>query len=337
MNTSVGEQAIIDIEPLRTPWQTEDPFLFCMHHLDQYPEGNGRFGPVASLAGRQLGQDFANRDGWNMYHGRTVPGFPRHPHRGFETVTFVRQGLLDHSDSLGATARYGEGDVQWLTAGRGISHAEMFPLVKEDANNPLELFQIWLNLPAARKMADPRFAMFWSDDVPKFEAAEGVRLNIAAGEFAGRGAPTPPEDSWARDPQNEVGIVSIALAPRAEYRLVGASRGVRRALYFFEGSELKIGSREIPPRSRIRVAGDQELMLSSENGAELLLLQGKPIGEPVAHHGPFVMNTRAELMQAFRDYQRDEFGGWPWDSAEPLHGSRGRFALRPDGTEETPS
>src|SRR5688572_14326395 len=136
--------------PLEFPWQTRDPFLFCAHHDDHYPAGNDRMGPPpASLAGRNIGSDFELRDGWRMYHGDVVPGFPQHPHRGFETVTIVRRGMLDHSDSLGAAARFGGGDAQWLTAGKGILHAEMFPLLKPDRDNPLELFQIWLNLPAA--------------------------------------------------------------------------------------------------------------------------------------------------------------------------------------------
>ena len=90
-----------------------------------------QMGPAASLAGRDIGQDFSRKDGWSMYHGDTVPGFPAHPHRGFETVTIVRKGLIDHSDSLGATARFGQGDVQWLTAGSGIVHSEMFPLLDD--------------------------------------------------------------------------------------------------------------------------------------------------------------------------------------------------------------
>ena len=158
---------VLETVPLTgTPWPTIDPFLFCVHHDDRYPAGNGRFGPAQSLAGRELGADFAGVDGWRMYHGLEVPGFPQHPHRGFETVTYVRRGVIDHADSLGAAARFGAGDTQWLTAGRGIVHSEMFPLLHDDAPNPLELFQIWLNLPAESKLADPYFSMLWARDVP---------------------------------------------------------------------------------------------------------------------------------------------------------------------------
>lgn len=139
------------IEKLSFPWQTQDPFLFCVHHEDLYPKGNKELGPATSLEGRMIGQDFTIKDGWRMYHGSKVPGFPAHPHCGFETVTAVRKGLVDHSDSLGAAGRFGNGDVQWMTAGKGVQHSEMFPLLKEDEENPLELFQIWLNLPRASK------------------------------------------------------------------------------------------------------------------------------------------------------------------------------------------
>ena len=122
--------------PIGFQWPTIDPFLFCVHHDDAYPAGNEVLGPDASLEGRQMGQDFDGVDGWRMYHGQEVPGFPQHPHRGFETVTFVRRGLIDHSDSLGAAARFGRGDVQWLTAGSGIVHSETFPLVERDGPNP---------------------------------------------------------------------------------------------------------------------------------------------------------------------------------------------------------
>jgi len=124
----MADSPIIATVALGFQWPTLDPFLFCVHHDDAYPAGNDKLGPAASLDGRELGMDFQPKDGWRMYHGEVVPGFPQHPHRGFETVTIVRQGLIDHSDSLGATARFGRGDVQWLTAGKGISHCEMFPL-----------------------------------------------------------------------------------------------------------------------------------------------------------------------------------------------------------------
>ncbi|HMV65893.1 MAG TPA: pirin family protein, partial [Myxococcota bacterium] len=176
---------ILGVRPLGFVWDTLDPFLFCVHHLDAYPAGDAGLGPAASLAGRQLGMDFEPRDGWRMYHGRRVPGFPAHPHRGFETVTILRSGWVDHSDSLGATARFGPGDAQWLTAGAGIVHAEMFPLLRADAPNPMELFQIWLNLPAADKMAPAHFSMAWSERVPRLRrvdaAGRAAEITVIAG------------------------------------------------------------------------------------------------------------------------------------------------------------
>src|SRR5579863_6285544 len=163
----MNASAILNIERLGFPWQTPDPFLFCVYHKDAYPKGNGRFGPDGSLAGRNLGMDFEGKDGWRMYHGETVPGFPRHPHRGFETVTLARHGFIDHSDSLGAIARFGQGDAQWVTAGRGLEHSEMFPLLDAKAPNPVELFQIWLNLPRTHKMATPHFKMLWAPAIPR--------------------------------------------------------------------------------------------------------------------------------------------------------------------------
>lgn len=163
----MNKNPIIEVEPVGFPWPTQDPFLFCVHHRDDYPAGTERMGPdPALLRGRPLGQDFTLRDGFRMYHGDVVPGFPRHPHRGFETVTLLTRGYCDHSDSLGATARFGPGDAQWMTAGRGIEHAEMFPLRERESDNPLELFQIWLNLPARSKVY-PHFSMLWRDAIPR--------------------------------------------------------------------------------------------------------------------------------------------------------------------------
>ncbi|MEG1680031.1 MAG: pirin family protein, partial [Stenotrophomonas sp.] len=158
---------ILRNEPLGRPWPGTDPFLFCAHHLDQYPQATAEQGvDMRQLGGRELGHDFSGKDGFSMYHGVNVPGFPAHPHRGFETITIVPQGLVDHADSLGATARYGDGDVQWLTAGGGTQHSEMFPLRSREQGNPLDLYQIWLNLPPQSKMADPEFVMLWGENIP---------------------------------------------------------------------------------------------------------------------------------------------------------------------------
>src|SRR5689334_13202988 len=189
----MSNTAIKAIKPLGFPWQTQDPFLFCVHHEDFYPKGNDVMGPEASLSGRSIGQDFSPNQKWRMYHGDRVPGFPAHPHRGFETVTVVTKGVVDHSDSLGAAGRFGFGDVQWMTAGKGVQHCEMFPLLRQDAENPLELFQIWLNLPKAKKFASPYFAMLWSDAIPNYRATDEhgktVIIRIIAGTIEGMRAP----------------------------------------------------------------------------------------------------------------------------------------------------
>lgn len=324
------------------PWPTPDPFLFAVHHNDQFPKGNGAFGPATSLAGRQLGMDFAWKDGWNMYHGREVPGFPAHPHRGFETVTVVRSGRLDHADSLGAAARYGDGDVQWLTAGAGIQHAEMFPLLSEDGDNPLDLFQIWLNLPKKSKMVPPYFAMLWADTIPRVvhKDAHGrkVEIEIRAGVLGQVRAPAPPPDSWAADPHNEVTILTGKMEPGAQFLLPAASADINRFLYFFSGTTLAVGDQTVDALHGVELTPAAPVLLSNGSAAgEFLLLQGRPINEPVAQHGPFVMNTRQELEEAYRDYQRTQFGGWPWDRHDPVHGKDpARFARRPDGSTERP-
>ncbi|MBX2803779.1 MAG: pirin family protein [Myxococcales bacterium] len=339
----MGKELIRSVSHLGFQWQTLDPFLFCVHHDDAYPKGNAQQGPEASLAGRRIGQDFEGQDGWRMYHGDVVPGFPRHPHRGFETVTVVRRGLVDHSDSLGATARYGGGDVQWMTAGKGIVHAEMFPLVQREADNPLELFQIWLNLPAERKLTTPAFKMLWADTIPTRTVADSkggtTRITVYAGSLLDLTAPTPAPDSWAADPANEVGIWSIKLEPGALFTVPPARGPVNRVLYAFSGESLHVASTQVQPKVGVQVDGGLPApILNGPAPAEVLVLQGRPIGENVAHYGPFVMNTRAELEQAFADYRSTGFGGWPWPQDDPVHEPvEGRFARHADGTLERPA
>jgi len=330
--------SIVHVSPLGSRWQTKDPFLFCVHHIDNYPEGNEQLGPAASLAGHDIGQDFEGKDGWRMYHGDVVPGFPQHPHRGFETVTIVRDGYIDHSDSLGATARFGMGDVQWLTAGAGVVHSEMFPLLNRDKPNRLELFQIWLNLPAQNKLAEPYFTMLWDNDIPRrrFKDRTGhtVGVTVIAGAIDGVEPLPPPPHSWAANPEAEVAIWSIALEPGAAWMMPPVVRsGVARTLHVFSGRALKVGDRVVSTPAAIAVRGEQPVPLEAVDGpVEILLLQGRPIDEPVAQYGPFVMNTRAELEQAFSDYRRTQFGGWPFSSSAPVHPrEQGRFARHADG------
>ena len=330
---------VLEAFELGFPWRTRDPFLFCVHHLDQYPKGNAAMGPNASLAGRRIGMDFDGKDGWSMYHGDVVPGFPRHPHRGFETISITRQGLIDHADSLGATARFGEGDVQWMTAGRGIVHSEMFPLLKPDGPNPGELFQIWLNLPRASKMVPPYFSMLWNHRIPK-QTRQGAEVALIAGALPDVGQPpAPPPDSWAAQPDSDVTIWTLKLEPSATFGAPPTHAGTHRTLYFFKGPQLELNGEVITQNAGLAVRPDVELELRnpSDQTIEALMLQGKPIGEPVAHYGPFVMNTKAELQQAFIDYQRTQFGGWPWNADGPVHPrDKGRFALHADGRTDEP-
>lgn len=331
------------VAPLGFPWQTLDPFLFCVHHDDAYPAGNAQMGPDPKLlAGRRIGMDFEIRDGWRMYHGDVVPGFPRHPHRGFETITLARRGYIDHSDSLGATARFGKGDVQWMTAGRGVVHSEMFPLVRQDAGNPTELFQIWLNLPARSKMVQPHFTMLWGETIPRevFRDGDGRETEVVmiAGAIGAATPPAPPPDSWAADPKSDIAVWTLRMQPGARWTLPPARPGSNRMLYSFSGRSISLGGVTLETGHAIRVKADAPVELINGDGpGELLMLQGRPIGEPVAHRGPFVMNTPAELQQAMLDYRRTGFGGWPWKADGPVHARpEGRFAIHADGRKEMP-
>lgn len=340
-NMNTEKNTIKKIRALGFQWETSDPFLFCVHHEDFYPKGNKDLGPdLELLKGRHIGQDFIVKDGFRMYHGTTVPGFPGHPHRGFETITVVRKGLIDHADSTGAAGRYGDGDVQWMTAGKGVQHSEMFPLLKQTEENPMELFQIWLNLPKKSKMVEPHFKMIWAEEIPKFtdEDVNGneVNVEVLVGKLGNYEASTPPPNSWAADANNAVAIYNIQLAPNAEWTLPATLSGINRTLFYYEGNGLQVEQQEIPHYHAVEV--DETASLKFKNGNEaskVLVLQGRPINEPVVQHGPFVMNTKEEIYQAFDDYQKTQFGGWPWPKYDHVHAPElGRFARHSDGKEE---
>lgn len=340
---TAATDVVLETLPLGFPWTTTDPFLFCVHHLDHYPAGNEGMGiDSGSLGGRRLGSDFSGREGWSMYHGNPIPGFPSHPHRGFETITLARQGFIDHSDSLGATARFGHGDVQWMTAGHGIVHAEMFPLIHTDKPNPTELFQIWLNLPRDSKMVEPHFTMMWDQTIPKRtftdDAGRETRVTVIAGSLDDAQGPTPPPASWASRPEAHVAIFNVKLSPGARWTLpAAASPDAVRTLYFFLGDKVQIGTQTFSEHTGVRVDPTSDVALvGGSEPVEIVMLQGKPISEPVAKRGPFVMNTSAEIAQAYEDYRKTGFGGWPWPQGAPVHPrDEGRFAIHADGRKET--
>lgn len=333
-------EPIKKIRPLGFQWETADPFLFCVHHEDKFPRGNDVMGPATSVKDRPLGDDFIIKDGFRMYHGKTVPGFPGHPHRGFETITVVREGIVDHADSLGAAGRYGFGDVQWMTAGAGVQHSEMFPLIHKDKENPMELFQIWLNLPRRNKMVQPHFKMLWAETIPNYEHRDNAGLKtiveVIAGTLGGKKAPAPPPDSWAADANNHVAVWNIKMEANAIWTLPAAAAGINRTLYYYQGEGLNLAGKTIPRYHAIEVQPDMALSLRAGNQpTSILLLQGRPIGEPVIQYGPFVMNTKEEIQQAFDDYHRTKFGGWPWPKYDQVHPrDKGRFARHADGKEE---
>lgn len=332
---------IISLQPLGFPWETQDPFLFCAYHRDEYPKGNANMRlDEAELQGRSIGQDFMLKDGWRMYHGTTMPGFPYHPHRGFETITINKEGVVDHSDSLGAAGRFMEGDVQWMTAGKGIQHSEMFPMIEADKGNPLEIFQIWLNLPKTSKMVDPHFKMLWKEEIPvvihQDDTDRKTTIDVIAGRINAILAPTPAPNSWAATAENAVGVFTVKMESKATWTLPKTNAEANRTIFYYSGETLELEGRTIASDQMIRaVAGEDIGIKNGDKDSYLLILEGKPINEPVVKHGPFVMNTAEEIRETMREYGKTQFGGWPWKETEVAHSkTKGRFALHSDGTEE---
>ncbi len=231
--------------------------------------------------------------------GDYLPGFPMHPHRGIETVTYMLAGVVDHRDSLGNAGTIGAGDVQWMTSGGGILHEEM-PKPKDGR---MEGFQLWVNLPARLKMSRPMYREIPSERIPEVRRADGVRVRVVAGEAEGVRGP----------------VTEIAASP--EYLdvtvPVGASfaqpvpRGHAALAYVFEGEGMfgEDGARAVPS-PRMIVFGDGDHVRAKASGGKpvrFLLISGKPLGEPIARHGPFVMNTRQEIEQALEDLRNGTF------------------------------
>jgi redox-sensitive bicupin YhaK (pirin superfamily) len=286
--------AILHREPSGFPLRTLDPFLFCVFHHDHFPAGAAA-NMHAPIRGNGSDFELTKSKPFRMYHGETIPGFPQHPHRGFETITVTLQGLVDHADSMGASGRYGEGDQQWMCAGKGVQHQELFPLVKTKAPNTLKLYQIWLNLAAKDKMCQPEYAMHWAEDVQAVPGEGGARALTYVGSLRGAKGAAPPPSSWAADAAHQVGVYIVELPPGSSFTLppvAGGAAGapgarVNRMAYVTQGAVEGVAA----PLTTLTL--DPALALPLRNtgaeAAEVLVLQGVPIGEPVAQHGPFVV------------------------------------------------
>jgi quercetin 2,3-dioxygenase len=240
-----------------------------------------------------------------------LAGFPWHPHRGIETITYVLTGTVDHGDSLGNRGSLGAGDLQWMTAGSGIMHQEM---PKGDQQGRMHGFQLWANLPASLKMTKPRYQDVPAKDVPEVADDDGTKVRVVCGEFWGQKGPV---EGVAADPR----YLDISVPPRT--RRVLAVESSRHAFaYVFAGSgtfrdasapravrnELMNDEYDLSNRSLVLFdSGDEIVVESGDEGIRFLLVSGQPIEEPVAWYGPIVMNTQTELRQAMRELQLGTF------------------------------
>jgi redox-sensitive bicupin YhaK (pirin superfamily) len=240
-----------------------------------------------------------------------LAGFPWHPHRGIETITYVLTGTVDHGDSLGNRGSLGAGDIQWMTAGSGIMHQEM---PKGDQQGRMHGFQLWANLPASLKMTTPRYQDVPAKDVPEVTDDDGTKVRIVCGEFWGQKGPV---EGVAADPR----YLDISVPPRTR-RVIPIESSRHAFAYVFAGSgtfrdastpravrnELMNDEYDLSNRSLVLFdSGDEIVIESGDEGIRFLLVSGQPIEEPVAWYGPIVMNTQAELRQAMRELQLGTF------------------------------
>lgn len=318
----------------------QNPFVITMHHIDYYPKGNGNLGPIEkkNIVLNKYGGDFNFNDKWKMYYGKDVPGFPAHPHRGFETVTVVLRGFVDHTDGMGSSGRYGNGDVQWMTAGSGLQHAEMFPLVYTEKENTLELFQIWLSLDYMDRMVEPDYKMLWNEDIPiveiKDENNKNTSIRLIAGNINDIKAPSPAKNSYASKEESKLSIQIIEMDPGAKYTIPYVSETLNRSLYFIKGDKLSIDSEILLNNEYAFLSGDEiNLENIGTEKTQILLLEAEPIDGPIIAYGNYVMNSMDEIKKAYEDFNETEFGGWPFKSREVYHSSgEKRFEKHPNGT-----
>jgi len=235
--------------------------------------------------------------------GDYIAGFPDHPHRGFETVTYMIEGNMRHADSTGTGGVLRSGGIQWMTAGRGIVHSEM----PEQEGGKMQGFQLWVNLPATLKMSTPRYQEFDPDKVPEIRRDDGARIRIVVGAHDGT-------DGIVSGIAVEPLYLDVTLPPGVSLEQPIAA-GHNGFVYLFAGESVSVtntnGSADgVIPYRHLAVLGDGDrlgLTNNAEQPARMLVVAGRPIGEPIARYGPFVMNTREEIFQAFKDYEEGRF------------------------------
>ncbi|MCH8497970.1 MAG: pirin family protein [Marinobacter sp.] len=230
-----------------------------------------------------------------------IAGFPSHPHRGFETVTYMIEGHMLHEDHLGNRGDLKNGGVQWMTAGRGIIHSEM----PQQEEGMMRGFQLWLNLPAAEKMKPAGYRDIQPEDIPQLTLADGSQIKLIAGEFERDG--TQHRGAVVGGSTKPL-YLDIQLQPGGTVSLPVASE-LNAMLYLYDGRASLDGEALQARAATVLAAGDQINLAAADGGARLLLIAGQPIGEPVAQYGPFVMNTVAEIEQTLQDYRLGRLTG----------------------------
>lgn len=286
----------MSIRPIRKVTTSEPAIEGAGVHLRR---GFG-FGATEEFDPFLLFDDFRN-DRPELYRA----GFPWHPHRGIETITYVLAGTVDHADSLGNQGSLGAGDVQWMTAGSGIIHQEM---PRGDADGRMHGFQLWANLPASLKMTEPRYQDLQAKDIPVITEDDGTRVRVVCGTFWGQTGPV--EDIAASPVYLDVSV------PPGKRRVLPVETTSHAFAYIFAGegqfrdaSEPRdVQGESTGNRSLILFGqGDEVVVQAGGEGVRFLLVSGQPLGEPVAWRGPIVMNTQEELQQAFRELQQGTF------------------------------
>ncbi|MGX6977704.1 pirin family protein [Vagococcus elongatus] len=325
---------VYPVNSARIPVQ--NPYILIARHVDDYPEGNGEMAPVEFPRDWQKGNDFTSGRGWNMYHGEYVPGFPAHPHRGFETITYAKNGIIDHFDSHGNYGRYGNGDIQWMISGRGLQHAEMFPLIETEKNNPFEIVQIWLNLPAHKKMVPPSYKMYWHENIPVIKLADKNPdknfLKVLVGSYNGVQAERPVENSYGYEEENHINVWDGKLEKGERFVIPSYPNDVKVQFYVGDG-KFKVDDYLVDRNSLLVYTSDSEITFTAEEDSEFMVFIGKEIKEEIYAYGPFVMNTKAEVVQAYEDFRKNQFGGWPWSSSAPtIPSDKGRFSVYDKGS-----